>query len=185
MWESLGGAIKVFFEKHLIPTILSLVLGTIVLLVTPKDFWILVELTKTWFWFFVCGCIFLIIRFVIWVHNKCQDWRYSSYLKTQNEMYQKREDEEYIRKLWDYIEALNTEDREYLKYFLKNNNQPMIIKGRIHYSYGRLFVSEHVRKQEGWDENGFYTKYVLEESFYNVLVYSAQKYGKISRFEEV
>lgn len=185
MWESLGEAIKIFLEKHLIPTILSLISGTIVILVTPKDFWMLVELTKTWFWLFVCGCIFVIIQLVIWLYSKWQDWKYAHYLEAKSKMDQEQKNEEYIRGLWDYIDELSTEDRQYVKRFLKNKNQPMIIKGRIYYSYGRFLVSEHVRKQEVWDENGFYTKYVLEEGFYNALVYSAQKYGKISRFEEV
>lgn len=185
MLEAFGEAIKVFFEKHLIPTIISMVLGAIVLLVTPKDFWMIIELTKTWFWLFVCGCIFLIIQFMIWVHNKWQNRRYTSYLETQNKIYQERENEERIRSLWDYIDALNAEDREYVKRFLKSENHPIIIRGRVFYNCGMLFASKYVRKQEAWDSNGFYTKYVLEEEFYKALVYSAQKYGKISRFEEV
>lgn len=185
MWESLGDVIKVFFDKHLIPTILSLVLGTVVLLITPKDFWILMELTKAWFWLFVSGCIFLIIQLVIYLYSKWKDWRYSNYLEAKRKTAQEQEKEERIRDLWDYIDTLSTEDREYVKRFLKNENQPIIINGIVHYSYGRFLASKHVRKQEVWDGNYFYTKYILEEEFYNALVYSAQRYRKISRFEEV
>lgn len=185
MWESLGGAIKIFFEKHLIPTILSLTLGTVVLLATPKNFWMLVELTKTWFWLFACGCIFLIVQLVIWLHSKWQYWKYTHYLESKSKMEQEQKNEEYIRSLWDYIDALSAEDRKYVKQFLKSKNQPIIIRGKRLCSYATLFTSDHVRKQEGWDEDDFYTKYVLEEEFYKALVYSAQRYGKISRFEEV
>ncbi len=185
MWESLGEVVKVFFDKHLIPTILSLVLGTVVLLITPKDFWMLMELTKAWFWLFVSGCIFLIIQLVIYLYSKWKDWRYSNYLEAKRKTAQEQEKEECIRNLWDYIDTLNIEDREYVKRFLKNKNQPITIKGIVHYSYGRLLASKHVRKQEAWDGNCLYTKYILEEEFYNALVYSAQRYGKISRFEEV
>lgn len=185
MLEAFGEAVKVFFEKHLIPTILSLILGTIVLLLTPKDWWMLVELSKVWYWLFVCGCFFLFIQFILWVKDKWKKWRDNVYIKKEENEYQMRENEATIRKLWDYIDELSPEDRKYLAYFLKNNNSAITVRQMYYFRFSSLFASEHVRKQVGSDENGNYVKYVLEENFYALLEFSAKKYGRISRFEEV
>lgn len=185
MWEAFGAAIKVFFEKYLISTVFSMVLGTVIFLVTPKDCWVLVELTKTWFWLFICGCIFLIIRLIIYFYDKWQSFKLTTYIKNENKKSKECEILEYIKKLWDYVDGLCSEDREYLKQFLNSENKPITIKGTIFYDYTRLFGSDHIRKQVDWYRNVCYTKYVLEENFYNLLTYSAKKYQKIGRFEEV
>lgn len=186
MWESLAETIKIFFEKHLIPTILSLVLGTIVLLCTPKDNWILVELSKTGYWLFASGCVFIVIQFLIWVCGKLKSWQYSLDEEKRNKEYQIWKNRENLGKWWDYVDSLDKEDRDYLKRFLENKNQPIIVRGIIFYNHDvKLFGSRYVKKQQCYDEQGPYTKYILDEAFYNMLVYSAENYGKISRFDEV
>lgn len=186
MWESLGETIKIFFEKHLIPTILSLVLGTVVLLRTPKDNWILVELSKIWYWLFASGCIFIVVQLLIWVYKKLKSWQYYLDEKKRNEEYQRRIDKENLEKWWDYIDSLDEEDRGYLKRFLKNKNQPIVVRGIFFYNYDlKLFNSEYIKSQKCYDEKGPYTKYILDEAFYNILVYSVENYGKIGRFDEV
>lgn len=185
MWESLTEPLKIFFEKHLIPTILSLVLGTVVLLYTPKDNWILVELSKTWYWLFVSGCVFIFVQFVIWARAKWKSWQLSLDREKKNQEDQRRRDKKKLEMLWDYTDSLNEKDREYLKLFLENKNQPIIVSEIIYCRYETLLGSRNVKKQDCHDEKGYYTKCVLDEDFYNMLVYSAENYGKISRFDEV
>lgn len=185
MWEALGNALKLFFEKHFIPTVLSLVCGTIVFVCTPEDNWILVKLSKFWYWLFISGCIFVVIQFIVWSHSKISSRKYWKSVEKSNNQFRKAENEEAIRHLWDYVGSLCPEEREYLKRFLKNKNAPITIRGRFFYDYSSLWSSEHIRKQEGYDNSGSYTQYVLEENFYQALCYSAEVYGKISRFDEV
>lgn len=63
--EALGSALKVFAEKHLIPTVLSLLVGAIVYSITPTDFWLLIKLTKFGYWLFASGCVFIIIQLLL------------------------------------------------------------------------------------------------------------------------
>lgn len=185
MWNAFAEMLKVFFEKHFIPTVLSLVVGAFCYLLTPEDFWVLAKLSNLGYWILASACFFIMIQFLMWVHKKRQGWKYMRSLnKTSNE-HQVRDNEEDVRNLWDYVDSLSVGDRQYLKQFLKNKNRPITIRGDIFYNYASLFSSEHIRKQQCCDEKGPYTKYILEENFYQLLVYSAEIYGKISRFEEV
>ena len=185
MWEALGNALKLFFEKHFIPTVLSLVCGTIAFLCTPEDNWILVKISNLGYWIFASGCAFIIIQLIVWIYSKISSKKYWRSVENSNNQYRKKENEEAMRHLWDYVESLCPEEREYLKRFLKNKNAPITIRGNIWYNYRSLWSSEHIRKQEGYDDAGCYTQYVLEENFYQALCYSAEVYGKISRFDEV
>jgi len=175
-------AIKVFAEKHLIPTVISLVLGGIAYLVTPEDFWMLKKLSNVYYFLLISGCIFLFVQFLIWL----QEHRY---MKKQSKRIRDAENEnakilykENLEVLWDMVDEFLPEDREYLKQFVKSENKPIVIRGNRLYAFGRLLNSENVHKQEGYDEKGSYTQYILEGRFYNALKTSYQLYGKISRF---
>lgn len=183
--EALSGAFKVFAEKHLIPSVISLIVGAIIYLLTPDDSWMIEKLTKLGYWLFVSGCFFIIIQLLIWIKNKIQEKQYNRYLKRSNTEYRKKEAEENLQVLWEYVDGLDQEDRNLLKQFLANKNKPLVIRGNVYYAYGKLLNSHSVHSQKGYDDQGSYTKYVLEESLYNALVVSSELYGKISRFEEV
>ena len=38
MWQSIGDAIKIFLEKHLIPTVIAVVSAIVALVVLPSDY---------------------------------------------------------------------------------------------------------------------------------------------------
>ena len=50
---------------------------------------------------------------------------------------------------------------------------------------GKLSVVTCKKKQEGYDTDGHYVKYILETDFYELLKFSAEEHGKISHFEKV
>lgn len=185
MWETLGNALKVFFDKHFIPTVLSLVCGTIIFLCTSDDNWMLQKLSKFWYFLFISGCVFICIQIIIWLHSKISSLIYRLNEEKSNSQFHKIQTEEMMQQLWDYVGSLCPEEREYLKKFLKNKNKPITIRGRVFLDWNSLWNSDYVRKQNGFNESGSYTQYVLEENFYNTLCYSAEVYGKISRFDEV
>lgn len=171
MWEPLGEAIKVFFEKHLIPTILSLIFGTVILLGTPENFWIIQKISKLGYYLFVSGIFFLIFKFMVKRYEKYHD--------------NKKKKQEEVRKLWEYVDGLRSDDIEVLKEFIANKNNPVITRNIFYCNYETLLCSDYIRKKEYYDDNGCYIKYVLEENFYELLLYSAKKYKKIGRFVEV
>ncbi len=182
--EALGSALKVFAEKHLIPTVLSLLVGSIIYSTTPTDFWFLIKLTKFGFWLFASGCVFIIIQLLLCLKNRIGSARYHNYLRRSNNEYNKRETQQALNQLWQFIDGFDQEDRDYLKKFVENKNKPIKIRGFRHYSYCKLFASDNiVNKQSGYDEMGSYTMYKLKEDFYQLLNYSYETYGKISNFD--
>lgn len=183
--EVFSGAIKVFAEKHLIPTVISFVTGAILYLFTPEDSWLIGKLSRGGYWLLLSGCIFLFIQLLIWMRKSFQKNQYNKSVNAKNDDYKRTVVKERIGVLWDYVDSLDQEDRKILKQFLKSKNKPYIVRGTIFYAPGKLLSSKDVHKQEGYDEKGSYTKYVLDDSLYNALVASSELYGKISRFEEV
>lgn len=182
--EFLGSALKVFAERHLIPTVLSLLVGTIIFSTTPVDFWLLTKLTKFGYWLFLSGCVFIIIQLLLWLKSKISEVRYHNYLKISNNEHSKKEAQQALNELWQFVDGLDQEDRNYLNKFVENNNKPIKIRGCRHYSYGKLFTSENlINKQNGYDETGSYTMYKLKDNFYQFLKYSYETYGKISNFD--
>lgn len=177
--------IKIFLEKHLIPTVISFVMAAIIFAFTPEEFWLIDKFTKTGYVFFIAGVVFLLIQLTIWVKNQRSDKNYQDYIRRSNEEYAHKENMQIVESLWDFVDSLCDEDRNYLKTFLRSGNKPIVIRGNMFYSYGRLFNSKYVKKQEGKDEQGHYVKYILASNLYHDLKLSSEQFGKISHFEEV
>lgn len=182
--EALGSALKVFAEKHLIPTVLSLLVGAIIYSTTPTNFWFLIKLTKFGYWLFASGFVFIIIQLLLWLKNGIGSVRYHNYLRRSNNEYDKKEEQQALNQLWQFVDGFDQEDRDYLKKFVESKNIPIKIRGYRYYSYGKLFASDNiVNKQSGYDETGSYTMYKLKDNFYQFLKYSYETYGKISNFD--
>ena len=62
MWEAIGQAIKTFVEKHLIPTVISVIIAISSFLILPTDFWMIERIGKVPFALLVAGIAFLIIQ---------------------------------------------------------------------------------------------------------------------------
>lgn len=177
--------IKIFFEKHLIPTVISFVTAAIIYAFTPEDFWLLKKFKITGYFLFVAGVIFILIQLLVFIKNQISEKRYLSSLRKSNAEYERKENEEAFEKLWDFVDGLSEVDRDYLKMFLKTDNKPIVINNNRLYVYDRLFNSQYVKKQEGYDKQGSYVKYMLDPDLYHNLKLSAELYGKIGHFEEV
>ena len=182
--EALGSALKVFAEKHLIPTVFSLLVGAMIYSTTPVNFWLITKLTKFGYWLFVSGCIFIIVQLLLWLKSNIGKARYHRYLKRSSSEYNKKEEQQALNQLWQFVDGFDQEDRDYLIKFVESKNSPIKIRGFRHYSYGKLFASDNIiNKQSGYDETGSYTMYKLKEDFYQFLKYSYETYGKISNFD--
>lgn len=177
--------IKIFLEKHLIPTVISFVTAAIIFAFTPEDFWLIDKFTKTGYFFFLAGVVFILIQLLIWIKNKMSEKAYLNYIRKSNAENTHKENMKAVESLWDFVDDLCDEDRNYLKTFLKSGNKPIVIRGNFHYPYGRLFNSEYVKKQKCSDQQGTYVKYVLDSNLYHDLKLSSEQFGKISHFEEV
>lgn len=74
MWEAIGQAIKTFVEKHLIPTVISVVIAISSFLILPTDFWMIERIGKVPFALLVAGIAFLIIQLLIFFFRKIRGW---------------------------------------------------------------------------------------------------------------
>ena len=65
MWEAIGQAIKTFVEKHLIPTVISVVVAISSFLILPSDYWMIERVGKVPFALLIAGISFLTIQLLI------------------------------------------------------------------------------------------------------------------------
>ncbi len=209
MWEAIGQAIKVFVEKHLIPTVISVVVAIISFLVLPTDFWMITKIGKVPFALLVAGIVFLLIQFIIYCCNKIAKWlsnRKSSKYYGQNAIEDERKT---LDELWSAIDAFNPDDKKTIKEFLQSNNAPIEKSSGARYFGNSLFNSNWVVSTEEYGEEKtvihipkelkgkaipvnpsifdggreIIVKYKLRDEIFNALKYSMDKYGKISHFE--
>lgn len=209
MWEAIGQAIKTFVEKHLIPTVISVVVAISSFLILPSDFWMIERIGKVPFALLIAGVAFLIIQLLIFSFRKICGWisnKSAEEYKFQNDV---KLEKEALEKLWSNVDAFNQDDRKVLHEFLESQNAPIERSSGIHYYRNSLFNSDWLVSTEEYREtepvsfnipehkailvfkNSFDTggtrtvikKYKLREDIYNVLKYSMDKYGKISHFE--
>lgn len=196
--------LKIFIEKHLIPTIGAIVLGFIAYLKTPEDTNFIEKFgNKGYSIFLFCIC-FLSIEFIIWIFNKIK----SLYECIKNDTYYnrriKRENREELEKLWTLVDRMSYKDYKLLMEFIKNGNKPHFEAG-ICLGEGLLnsqwvYKSEvqadkkipakvyNVNRMNEEQTNEFITlsaryQYILKDEIFQILKYSLETYGKISHFQ--
>lgn len=201
MWEAISNAAKVFAEKHLIPSIISLVAGLVTVLVLPENNLMIKKLNKVGVGILAFAICFLVIELIVFFVIKIRD-RIS--LSKASKKYQIAREKEDIETLWENVDRLSPDERAILHKFLETNNKPIKRASSHFYSYDSLFSSDWVVSTtvpfqfENEDEGNniippnipphrFYddgaTQYKLKDDFYEFLKYSKERYGKISNFE--
>ncbi len=180
--EKISEIFKIFLEKHFMPTVISLVISAIIYAFTPEEFWLIERFSKSGYYCFCVGALFILIQSLMWISNSNKKKKESQEI---DKFYKRKAMQINLEGLWDFVDSLCRDDINYLKTFLKNNNSPIVVKGNLYFCGNRLFTSAYVKKQEGFDNEGRYVKYILTSDFYEFLKFSAEEYGKIGHFEEV
>lgn len=144
--EKLGEVIKIFLEKHFIPTVISFVVSAAVYACTPNEFWLIVKFTELGYWLFCSGVIFILIQFILWINKQNCEKKEKKELQERNELRKKKKMERELEWLWDFVDNLCGEDIKHLKTFLKKNNVPIVIHGNSYFCGNRLFASTYVKK---------------------------------------
>lgn len=209
MWEAIGQAIKVFVEKHLISTVISVVISIIAFLVLPTDFWMIVKLGKVPFALLVAGILFLFIQLVIYFYHKITKWLFNKAFYRHYDQSADEGERKTLEKLWSAVDAYSPDDRKTIKEFLQTNNTPIEKSSGVCYFSSSLFNSNWVISTEEYGEEKpvvhipeklkgkaipinpsafvggreIIMKYKLRDEIFNALKYSMDKYGKISHFE--
>ena len=181
MWDAIASAIKIFAEKHLIPTIIALVFGVGALLILPADHWAIVKVGESRFFGFVAGIVFLIVQLIMAIKTKIQSVHKA---KADEQQEREREEEEkikYTERLISFVERLPADDRKVIMKFIKSGNKPIVEHVYWEYTQRPLYRSDvivHILRE---DQSSLIK---LEESFYYEIKAIYEERGSITHFDE-
>jgi hypothetical protein len=203
--EKLFELLKIFFEKHLIPTVLSIIIGILSVGLVPKDNLLLLRVGDSIFGLLI-GCIaFVLIEFIIWIFKLIQN--HLEHIENSQARIEENKFNEMqsLENLWSFVDKLSISDYDYLINFLKSNNKPIVFSNRIFLSeslFNTQYVEVSICRSDNKNPNnanneislnttafnlfelsGTKKQYRLTSDFFNLLKYSYEKYNKISHFE--
>ena len=141
MWEAIGQAIKTFVEKHLIPTVISVVIAIASFLVLPADYWMITRIGKVPFALLVAGIVFIVIQFIVFCVNKIRKHSANRASKDYRNQKSVELENEAMEKLWSEVDALNPDDRKTLKELVVSGNAPIVRSSGNRYFGNSLFNS--------------------------------------------
>lgn len=197
-WEVL----KVFLEKHLLPSAISLTFALIIVAITPEETMLYTRLGKNLYTVLVFCVGFIVIEAVRFIGKAIWSKRRSIIEdKQQKELQLKRD----LEDQWNFVDKLSVAEKKMLMDFLHTNNSPITIKGlpKSNLLISKYVISTNMPSEEtinAQDPQGVFGKsggtikmsgkcfaipirqYKLDEKFYKLLKYSYEIYGRISHF---
>lgn len=207
--EKLAELLKVFLEKHLIPTVISIMFAIVCAALTPSNFIIIEKLGLFWqgiLAFCVCFIFTQIIIAIFRCRNKKEKYKQSTSVHSQRI---KLDNMEALERLWTYVDGRSPSDKELLMTFIQTNNKPIEQSGEI---FGdcllcsqlvnvtivkpsqetQLIIGQPIEKSPKATRIPIgqmifsqpVKQYKLKDDFYKLLKYSYDKYGRISHFNE-
>ena len=178
MWEAIGNAIKVFTEKHLIPTIIALVAAIGTLIALPEDYWMLAKVGRDMFFWFIAGSMFLLVQAVIALKKPLTLLRQKKSAIEKAKQEEEKAAAEGIEKFYSITENMSAQDRQTVISFIKNNNAPIVeynLSAVNRYLYWTSLVI-HIQRADG----SHWVK--LNNDFYQMAKNIYEAYGSITRF---
>lgn len=129
--DKFADVLKIFIEKHLIPSVISIAGAILTLLIVPEDNRVIVKIGKLSVGILAFCICFLLIQFVKLIINGIKkafnNAREFNYRMKQNE----EENQEAIERINEFIDQLTPEDKNILIMFIKNGNKILISFERI------------------------------------------------------
>ena len=186
--EAFSEVIKVLFEKRFIPTIIGIVVGILAYALTPETNILLEKLGRNWYVILFAGLAIIFVSFLQFLLVKIPAWNNANKSNHRSKMLDLKEEKQGLQTLWDFIDKLPVEERQLINTFLENGNKPVVVDNcyrMVCLDFSLFDEPQLLKMRTIKDENGYPIKqYVLDETFYNNLLYSKQKYGRISNFKE-
>lgn len=182
MFDSVGDALKVFLEKHLMPTVISIVTAIIALLALPADYWMIEKIGKVLFFALIAGSVFIAIQFLVLL------WKIIKHLKrnmSDSKEYKemkKLEHQEALEKWLSFGDRLPPEDRELVRQFLRTENKPIVEKRGSYRIYrdNSIYNTNAIVTTANIDGDRLIK---LDDNFYRVMKQIYKDRGSISHFD--
>lgn len=179
MWEAIGEALKIFLEKHFIPTIISTVMAIIALLLVPTDYWMIEKVGKKLFLLLVAGSVFLGIKLLGVGKAWLEEAKYKARIERETKQRNAQEMEEAERTYLSFVDSLPPEDRDLIMEFIKNGNRPVVQHGYYGWNLNSIHQTKVIISTETRDGNKLLK---LDERFYKAIKAIYERRGSISHF---
>lgn len=125
--EKFVEVIKVFLEKHLISSVISITGAIVTYLFFPQDNWIILKLGTPLFILLLFSCYFLLVKLLVCVKSLIEDTYYKIKDKEEKKYYA-------IQKINNFYDNLSSQDKKILLTFVKNRNKTLVSFDQlIHY----------------------------------------------------
>lgn len=140
MWEALASVVRVFLEKYLIQTVVSIVAGICTLLFLPEKYlWMTEKIGKVPFVILISGVVFLALCLLMYLYNRITNYKMRVNMIITRNKERIRESEKDINDFMTFFDGVPEDERELIVNLIKNNNTPLKQKG-IRYSIGKQSV---------------------------------------------
>lgn len=179
MWDGIGESLKIFFEKHLIPTVISGVSAIGILLVLPNNYWMIAKLGQKWFAIFVAGIVFLLVKLLTSIYHKFQETSYTLSSIKRNTNAHLQQFEENLEQYLSFVDQLPPDDREMIMRFIHNNNTPIVDYSFRSWNPESILNTNAVVTMKNKDGSQLVK---LDERFYTAMKEIYEKRGSISHF---
>lgn len=182
MPDNIVDALKVFLEKHLVPTVISVVAAIVALLIFPADYWMIEKIGKKLFFFLVAGVVFLIIQLLMFLGKGIQELKYKGYIKKEYRKIQQRENIEGLEEWLSFVDKLPANERELILQFLHTDNKPIVEHRNVYRCYNpdSIYNTNAIIKTENSDGSHLMK---LDERFYRTMKRIYEDRGSISHFD--
>lgn len=184
--EKLAEVIRIIAERHLLPSIASLVGAGIVYLLVPNDWWVISKLqtlTPHGFFWLVAGLFFLAINLIKSITVRVTTWNKEKARKQHNARISLNGSNE-AKIVWHMIDQLTAEQMSCVNQLVKRNNRPIKVRKDIESDNWWKHNNTDVIREKGQDRRGPYTLYSLGESLYKILSKLYRLNGSIMRDEK-
>ena len=178
--DSLGEALKIFLNKHLIATILSIVISFLFNLVLPNDYWMITKLGINAFRIFVFCICFIFIQLIIWIIKKIKKLFLHYTLKKEHQKYEKCKIKNNIRNWRNAADKMTPQDRDAICKLLKNNNTPIPSSDFSIFDFYSIYNTQYVHKSKNSDGIEMVK---LTHECYEIFSYIYEEYGMIGNFK--
>ena len=166
MWEKLVESLNIFLEKHLVPTVISIVTAISAILFLPNEYWMIQKIGKHLFFFLVAGIVFLAVQLIIAIGKGISHLRYKSYISTEYHKHKNNEALENLDAWLSYVDGLPPEDRQLIVKFIQTGNQPIMERGYRMYNPDSIHSSEYIIKTQNADGSKLIK---LNDRFYQLM----------------
>lgn len=133
--EKLGEVLKIFIEKHLMPSVISIAGSIITLLFISDSSWILLKIGKILFLCLAFCIYFIIVQLITKLYIT---FTTKLYRTNSREKQNKEELEDLIDYINGFVDGLIPQEKEILNGFIKNENKALIAYERISLGYSGL-----------------------------------------------